>query len=145
MRSTPQTLSSTKSQCARVFLLAVWLASALLAGAARPTTHTRPRGKLRGVVVTPDGKPVAHARVILQGAEGSHPHAARADRQGQFSFPALRQGYYEVRAQAQGLSSEWQHNVGVRAGQEVNLTLRLRPKEPPPDPPKKSPAKPASR
>jgi len=44
---------------------------------------------------------------------------------------SLRPGLYDLRAEAGSAWSEWQHNVLIRAGSEVNVTLRLVRESPP--------------
>ena len=87
---------------AAAVLVTVFLAGTVLPGAALATTRPRPTGKLSGVVLGPNGRPVARARVLLQGADGSHPRAAQTDAAGRFRFSALRQDNYDVRARAEG-------------------------------------------
>jgi carboxypeptidase family protein len=87
-------------------------------------------GALDGVVLSGKGAPVAFAEVLWQTADGKAPHALRANASGHFRI-AVRQGLYELRAEALGMTSEWEHNVLVRAGRVSTLTLRLsRPKSP---------------
>ena len=110
----------------RTFPLALVLAAATLLAAPRPA------GSLTGEVLGPDGKAVAGARVIVQVSDGSRPRTAKTDAQGRFHF-RLRPGNYDVRAQARGQWSDWEHNVLVRSGQQTRLTLRLLLKQPPAD------------
>jgi hypothetical protein len=82
-------------------------------------------GVLGGVVLNSKGAPVAAAQVFWQTADGKAPHAVRTDANGRFRIAGLRQGLYELRARASGMSSEWEHNVFVRAGTTAGVTLRL--------------------
>jgi hypothetical protein len=82
-------------------------------------------GVLGGIVLNAKGAPVSAAEVFWQTADGKAPHAARTDANGRFRIANVRQGLYEVRAQAAGMTSEWEHNVVVRPGGEASLTLRL--------------------
>ena len=82
-------------------------------------------GVLGGIVLNAKGAPVAAADVFWQTADGKAPHAAHTDAAGRFRIASVRQGLYEVRAQAAGMTSEWEHNVVVRPGGEARLTLRL--------------------
>lgn len=82
-------------------------------------------GVLDGVVLSGKGAPVAFAQVFWQTADGKAPHAIRANGSGHFRIAGIRQGLYEVRAQGLGMTSEWEHNVWVRAGREASVTLRL--------------------
>ncbi len=126
---------------ALVALLAIlaWLAASLWPGIAAAAPPPRPSGSLTGTVLSGGGKGVAGARVILQVSDGSHPHTTQSDARGHFRFPALRQGNYDLRAQAKGQWSEWEHNVLVRSGRETRLTLRLLLKQPPAAKPAKAP------
>ena len=82
-------------------------------------------GVLTGVVVNGRGAPVSHADVFWQGADGQAPHAAHCDASGKFRIPGVRQGLYDLRAEAAGMTSDWEHNVVVRPGGEASVTLRL--------------------
>jgi len=132
---------------ALVILLATaaWLAASLWPATAAAAPPPRPSGSLTGTVLSAGGKAVAGARVILQVSDGSHPHTTQTDTRGHFRFAALRQGNYDLRAQAQRQWSEWEHNVLVRSGRETRLTLRLLLKQPPAHPPRVPSAKPAPR
>lgn len=82
-------------------------------------------GVLRGVVLGPDDKPVAHASVTYQSSAGIAPHAVHADSQGHFTITKLRSDNYDLRASGRGVFSEWEKNVTVRSGQTKTVTLRL--------------------
>ena len=82
-------------------------------------------GVLGGIVLNSKGAPVAAAQVFWQTADGKTPHAVRTDATGHFRIAGLREGLYDLRAQASGMSSEWQHNIFVRGGAAAGLTLRL--------------------
>lgn len=82
-------------------------------------------GTLDGVVLNGKGAPVAFAEVFWQAADGKAPHALRTNGRGQFRIAGVRQGLYDVRAEALGLTSEWEHNVLVRSGKVSSLTLHL--------------------
>ena len=82
-------------------------------------------GVLGGIVLSAKGAPVSAAEVFWQTADGKAPHAARTDASGRFRIARVRQGLYDVRAQAAGMTSEWEHNVVVRSGGEASVTLRL--------------------
>src|SRR5687767_14676613 len=60
---------------------------------------------LSGRVVDPDGRPVAHAEVIVTGPTAS-PRRVRTDADGRFAVPALDAGRYSVIASAPGLVSD---------------------------------------
>jgi len=102
-----------------IVLLAL-VACAGVIGYAKPVD-----GILGGVVLNAKGAPVRAADVFWQTADGKAPHAAHTDASGRFRIANVRQGLYEVRAQAAGMTSEWEHNVVVRPGGQASLTLRL--------------------
>ena len=91
-------------------------------------------GVLGGIVLNAKGAPVSAAEVFWQTADGKAPHAVRTDAGGRFRIANVRQGLYEVRAQAAGMTSEWEHNVVVRPGGEASVTLRLSHRIPQPAP-----------
>jgi hypothetical protein len=80
---------------------------------------------LTGVVLGPDDKPVPHATISYQSSGGSAPHAVRADARGHFQVLQLPADYYDLRASAHGIFSEWEKNVSLRKGQSKSITLRL--------------------
>ena len=82
-------------------------------------------GALDGVVLNGKGAPVAFAEVLWQAADGKAPHAVRTNATGHFRISGVHQGLYDLRAEALGMTSEWDHNVLVRAGKVAYVTLRL--------------------
>jgi hypothetical protein len=98
----------------------------LLAACAAGIGYAKPVfGVLGGIVLNAKGAPVNAAEILWQSADGTAPHATRTDAGGRFRIAGVRQGLYDVRAQAAGMTSEWQHNVVVRPGGEASVTLRL--------------------
>src|SRR5258705_10712588 len=95
-----------------------------LAGAAwvqaRPASNV-----LHGRVVNGEDAPVPTALVLIQSADGSSPHAFRANSQGRFTRVLSPKGLYDVRAEAGGLWSEWQHNVSVKSSVRSEIILKL--------------------
>jgi len=80
---------------------------------------------LGGVVLGPDDKPVPYASITYQSSGGNAPHAVYADSHGRFIIKELKADNYDLRASGEGVFSEWEKNITVRAGQEKTLTLRL--------------------
>ncbi len=108
------------------FLFAVVAFGPAALRAQYPKEHRDASATLDGQVVGEKGKPVAGARVQWQSADGrGKPHALRTDAQGHFRVAPLRPGLYDLHATSGKASSEWSHNVLVRPGSEVNVTLRL--------------------
>lgn len=85
----------------------------------------QPKATLSGVVLGPNGKPVANAVVTYQSGGGDTPHAVRTDAHGRFTIVKLRRDNYDLRASSHGLYSTWLKNVMVRSGEQKSLTLRL--------------------
>lgn len=106
----------------KLWLLAIlgWAFVVALTVSAAP-----PKGALNGLVVNSKGIPVKSARVFWQTAEGTAPHILHSNAEGRFRVFPVRDGYYELRAESGGAWSEWEHNVMVRNGAEVNVTLHL--------------------
>ena len=101
-------------------LTLLWLmASVPIAGAGPAPTV------LSGTVLNSRGVPVAGARVFWQASDGRAPHALHTDANGKFRVDPLREGWYDLRAEAAGSWSEWEHNVIVRHGQQADVKLRL--------------------
>src|SRR5579864_3670418 len=99
-----------------------------------PKSAKQKPGGLDGEVVNAKGAPVAGAQILWQAADGETPHVLHSDAQGKFYVGVLRTGSYDLRANAGGTWSEWEHNVLVRPGDDTNVTLRLKFKAPPPLP-----------
>src|ERR1700733_6456646 len=91
----------------------------------KSTVAKQKPGGLDGEVVNAKGAPVADAQILWQAADGETPHVLHSDSQGKFQLESLRTGSYDLRASADGASSEWEHNVLVRPGSVSNVTLRL--------------------
>jgi len=130
------TFAATTVLVGMLLLLSNWPVEALAA------RERLPRGSLSGTVLGPTGKPVASARVFLQVSDGSRPHTTKTDAGGHFHFSSVRQGNYDLRAQAHGHWSDWEHNLLVRSGRETSVNLRLLLKQPPPEPPRTPTTKP---
>jgi len=97
----------------------------MLAAFAGALARTKPqRGAMGGVVLNSKGAPVK-AAVFWQSADGKAPRVLRTDASGRFRIADLREGLYELRAEAAGMTSEWEHNVVVKPGAEASVTLRL--------------------
>ena len=105
-----------------IFLLAL---VAVCPVAASPQHH-KGTATLTGVVLGPDDRPVPHAAVTYQSSGGNAPHAVHTDSHGRFTITKLRGGDdYDLRASGNGVFSEWQKNIPLRAGQTRSVTLQL--------------------
>jgi Carboxypeptidase regulatory-like domain len=109
----------------RCLQLTIFLTALATCSITLPAPAGAPAGALSGVVLNSAGIPVAAAQVSWQAADGTSPHAAHSDARGHFRINPVRPGLYEVRAEAAGQWSDWEHNVLVRAGAGSNIILRL--------------------
>jgi len=105
--------------------LLISLAGYSLALQAMPTREYKGNCSLTGVVLGPDDKPVPRAVITYQSSSGNWPHALRTDSHGNFAIRHLRADNYDMRASANGVFSEWEKNISLRAGESKSLTLRL--------------------
>ena len=111
----------------RKSLFALFLMAATLPALAATPAATG----LSGEVLNAKGVPVAFAQVYWESADGTRPHTMKADSKGHFRIVPVRAGLYELRAEANGMWSDWEHNVLVRAGAEKMVTLHLVRETPP--------------
>src|SRR6266852_3756901 len=88
----------------------------MLAGAAMAPAKPKPAANVvHGRVVNSKGEAVPTAQIFIQSADGTAPHAFKADAEGRFTRVVYaRKGLYDVRAEAGGQWSEWPHNVSGR-------------------------------
>jgi hypothetical protein len=84
-----------------------------------------PIGTLEGTVLDGQGKPLADASVTIQTSDGLHPHATRTDASGHFQFARWMTGQYDLRAYSNGMFSEWDKRIMIRANKTTKVTLRL--------------------
>jgi len=108
-----------------VLLVAIFLLALVAVRHVSAAPQSKGSATLTGIVLGPDDKPVPHASVSYQSANGSAPHAVFADSRGHFTITKLNADAYDIRASGKGVFSEWQRNVNLRKGQTKSLTLRL--------------------
>jgi carboxypeptidase family protein len=84
-----------------------------------------PIGTLEGTVLDGQGKPLADASVTIQTSDGLHPHATRTDASGHFQFARWMTGQYDLRVYSNGMFSEWDKRILIRANKTTKVTLRL--------------------
>ena len=92
---------------------------------------TVPVGTLAGTVLDVHGKAVAGASVTIQTSDGLHPNATHTDKTGHFAFARYMTGQYDLRASADGATSEWMKRIMIRSNKTVEVTLRLGPQKKP--------------
>jgi hypothetical protein len=102
--------------------------------AASPFTGASPAPAgcvLSGIVLNAQGTPVTGAQIFWQNSDGTKPRASKTDEYGRFRMTKLPAGLYDLRAEANGMWSDWAHNVPVRGGREARVTLQLARTAPP--------------
>jgi hypothetical protein len=97
----------------------------LIVAFSTPAAQPAKLGSIVGGVFTSNGFAVPGALVVLQSSDGSAPRSTQTDAHGHFVFATLYDGLYEIRASAQGRSSEWLRNVTVLGGKETHVALHL--------------------
>jgi protocatechuate 3,4-dioxygenase beta subunit len=107
---------------------ALVVAAALIGASchAQPWGRRSP-GSIEGTVTNAKGAPVTHAQIVWQASDGRGPHTLRSGPAGHFAISKVRPGLYDFRAATRRSSSEWAHNVLVRPGRSIQITLRLKP------------------
>lgn len=110
-------LRSHARLCLRANLLAILFILSTVAAPADAAT-------IRGVVLDPDGRAVAGARVIASDAGPGHTDAT-TDASGRFELPSVRAGEHELRVVVEGFTAD---PVRVRAtdGSPTEITIALR-------------------
>ena len=87
---------------------------------------TRSPSVISGVVRSPDGKPVANARVYFTAGPGPLPEiAALTDSKGAFSLTAPAPGEYVIESAADEFGAR-SSTVKVKGGEQVRLDLQLK-------------------
>jgi hypothetical protein len=84
-------------------------------------------GIIRGVVVDPNGSPVAGAQVVFHETQTNFERNLTADAGGNFAGTLLPLGVYEVTARAIGFNPVSQKGIVLKVGQSVDLRLALQP------------------
>jgi Carboxypeptidase regulatory-like domain len=97
----------------------------LTLGASSLLSQTITTGDIVGVVTDPTGAVVPNATVTLKSVESGETRTETTNGQGEYRFPLLKPGDYNVSASSSGLSSELTR-VTILVGQEaaINLTMR---------------------
>ncbi len=106
----------------------LWAVCALLLLLAAPGLQAQSaasRGSIAGVVVDPQGNPVAGAEVVLRNADLASTRNLTTNADGTFVSPMLAAGVYNVTAKANGLVLKKPTRVTLGVGSSVRLTVRL--------------------
>ena|ERR1700683_4916403 len=111
----------------RLGLIAAMLGLLLAAGPAysQAKKDTPATGVVHGVVLGLNGKVVPYVHVYLEPSGSTKQQVSITSEDGLYEFPNIPPGSYELKAQRGNKESAWQRNVAMKAGGDVNLTLRL--------------------
>src|ERR1051326_6050393 len=105
--------------------LGILVLAVLLAALAVPTAAQLQTGNLFGVVKTADGTPLPNVSVTLAG--GGAPIVQTTDEKGEFRFPGLPPGTYELVAEIDGFIKIEGKDLSVSIGRNTSLELILQP------------------
>jgi carboxypeptidase family protein len=103
-----------------VGLAVLLLPTTRLSAQAQATT-----GIIRGVVVDPNGAPLAGAQVVFHETQTNFQRTLTADAGGNFTATLLPLGVYEVTARAVGFNEATQKGIPLRVGEAVDLRLAV--------------------
>lgn len=103
--------------------LCLVLAAPAVAEAQESTTA----GSIVGQVLSPDGTPVADARVIVTNVQRGTTNEVLTNDEGRFVVPLLQPGRYSVRAESPPQPAAELPPIRVSVGQRRSVTLELRP------------------
>jgi len=106
-------------------LLSILAITLLLAPVA--LSQSRETGAIRGVVTDEQGAPLPGANVTLMGEKLMRVRTFVTDAQGEFRFPALPPGEYQVKAELQGFGTVVQEKIRVNTTVTLTLEIRLKP------------------
>jgi hypothetical protein len=97
----------------------------LLAALAAPAAAQLQTGNLFGTVTGPDGTPLPGVNVTLSG--GGAPAVQTTDEKGEFRFPGLPPGRYQLLAELDGFMATEGKDMTVSVGRNTSIALTLQP------------------
>jgi hypothetical protein len=97
----------------------------LLAALAAPAAAQLQTGNLFGIVESLDGTPLPNVAVTLSG--GGAPAVQTTNEKGEFRFPGLPPGSYEVRAELDGFIPTEGKDMTISVGRNTSIVLTLHP------------------
>src|SRR5260370_27216915 len=83
-------------------------------------------GEITGVVTDPSGGIVATATVTITNPQTNFTRQAATNNSGNYAFPALLPGVYNVRAEMQGFQAEIRNGVELQVQQVARIDFQLR-------------------
>ena len=108
----------------RKMLLAVLVV--LVGLALAPPSFGQTFGEITGVVTDPSGAIITGATLTVTNTQTNAARTATTNVAGNYSFPALLPGVYNVRAEMQGFQSELRSGVELQVQQVARLDFQLR-------------------
>jgi protein TonB len=111
----------------RVAMAVTVLACALVLPVATLTTHAQAgRGALAGIVKDPSGSRIPGAAITIHNLDGTNVESAKANMVGEYGFPSIPAGRYEIEARVPGfaiLKTQAVVTAGTAARTDLNLGL----------------------
>ncbi|MDT9002221.1 carboxypeptidase regulatory-like domain-containing protein [Paucibacter sp. APW11] len=101
------------------------LSAAVAIVAAAPALAQNTTAAVGGRVVSPDGKPVAGAQVVIRHVESGSSNTLTSDAEGRFSIRGLRVGGPYTVTVAKGGDREVRDDIYLQLAETLNLDLRL--------------------
>src|SRR5215831_8328704 len=101
------------------------LAAILMAAFALPV-FGQEFGEITGVVTDPTGSIVANAAVTVSNSDTNFTRRVTTNSSGNYSFPALLPGIYNVRAEVQGFQTEIRTDIELQVQQTARIDFQLR-------------------
>ena len=83
-------------------------------------------GEITGVVTDPTGAVVANASVTVTNPATNLTRKVATNSSGNYNFPALLPGIYNVRAEVQGFQAEARTNIELQVQQTARIDFQLR-------------------
>jgi hypothetical protein len=90
------------------------------------SAQVRTTGQLSGTVLDPSGAAIAGATITVSQSVTGFSQSATANESGEYVFPALQPGTYQLRASAKGFSDAAYDNLVVGAGRTTDLRVQLK-------------------
>ena len=83
-------------------------------------------GQINGLVVDPNGQPIANAEVTLVNQLNAGPRSVNTDNDGEFAFPSVQPGTYDLSVTLSGFKSYSKRGIVVNASDQISAgTLRM--------------------
>ena len=98
----------------------------IVCGCTAPMLAQFTTAQLSGTVLDPSGLPVAGASVTVREELTAYTRSTKTTASGEYLFPSLPPGSYEVTVEMSGFASYVQNGVSLQVGKSVNLPVDLK-------------------